>query len=118
MQRGLNYLARWPAGVPGRKPSGAQVWREPPKREERVSRSTEPLSLMAQWPGALSSLMGEKPNYPLPLPQLLSSPELWEGMDHLLSRRSPPGWQESKLPHSGIILPQNTLSGQVPILFS
>lgn len=63
------------------------MWRELGKRNERVGRASEPLSLMAQWPEVLSSLVGEKLSSPLPLPLLLSSPELWEGMDHLLS-----GW--------------------------
>lgn len=48
MPRGPDCLPRGPSGDPGRKPSGAQAWREPPGRDEELSRSSEPL---APWPG-------------------------------------------------------------------
>lgn len=44
MPRGRNCLPRGPAGVPERKPSGTEMWREAAERDEGVSGSTEPLA--------------------------------------------------------------------------
>lgn len=71
MPRVPNCLSRGPSGDPGRKPSGAQAWREPPGRDEELSRSSEPLAPRPVQ-GALSSLVGEERDCPLPRPQLLS----------------------------------------------
>lgn len=109
MPQGLNCLAGWPAGVPEGELSGTQVWRELRKRHERVSRSSEPLSLVAQWPEALSNLVGEKLSYPLPLPQSCGSDWTtcsWAGVPRV------GGWKQRgpTLPHSGTLFSPNTLS--------
>lgn len=119
MPRGPSCLPRGPSGDPGRKPSGTQAWREPPGRDEELSRSSGPWA-PSPVQGALSSLAGEELECPLSLPQLLSPLELG-GVDHLLWGWAPQGGEKAKGFHTAPFRnhsPPNTHRlGEVLILF-
>lgn len=84
-------MPRGPAEDPGKKPSSAGVWREPPERNEGLSRSTEPLAPSPSVKGFLAPQWGRSWAALLPFPSCCLPLSSGRGGPPALRVESP-GW--------------------------